>query len=192
MKNEFNHASAAMRKSLFVVIALVVVAMFGCKEKPYIQGPGESNPQIPDTIPTAVGPMPTPDPEGADVPAGCLDVYQALSICKKLKADETTEDKLYVKGWIYELDSKYHENGMSGYGNATFYIAPTNDGSANQFSIEAYQVNGRNGQRFTSLEQVKVGDFVVIYGQFTNYNNKVYETVGRGAAYVYYSNNPNF
>ena len=180
-----------MRKSILLLTAAVALALVSCKERPYINGPGEPNPQIPDSIPSLVGPLPTPDPEGADVPEGCLDVYEALKIFKKLAAGDITEEKYYVKGWIYELDSK-HESGMTDYGNGTFYISPTNDGSATMFSIEAYQVYGKNGQKFTSLEQVKIGDFVVLYGQFTNYSNKVYETTGKGSAYVYYSNNPNF
>ena len=180
-----------MKKVILVLTALVTVVMFSCKERAYIDGPGDNSHNV-DTIPVLVGPVPTPDPEGADVPEGCLDVYEALKICKKLAAGATTDEKLYVKGWIYELDSKYHESGMTSYGNGTFYISPTNDGSATQYSIEAFQVYGKGGQKMTSLEQVKVGDFVVLYGQFTNYNNKVYETVGRGAAYIYYSNNPNW
>ena len=131
----------------------------------------------------------TPDPEGADVPAGTLTVYEARQLCDSLGAGNTTAEEYYVKGWVRRFDSK-HESGIQSYGNGTFYIAPTNDGSTDGFTFEAYQVMGKNGARLT-LDQVAIGDFVVLKGKLTNYNGTA-ETVGRGAAQIYYSNNPNF
>ena len=131
----------------------------------------------------------TPDPEGAIVPEGCLNVYEARQICSELKSGAKTSDKKYVKGWIQKLDAK-NEDGINNYGNATFYISATNDGKTAMFDFEAYQVYGPNNKKFTDVNQVAVGDFVVLYGQLTNYNG-TYETVGKGAAYVYYSTNPN-
>jgi hypothetical protein len=37
---------------------------------------------------------------------------------------------------------------------------------------------------------VAVGDFVVVYGELTNYMGNTYETVGKGAAHVWKSTNP--
>lgn len=130
----------------------------------------------------------TPDPEGADVPAGTLNVYQANALCDNLisTSGKTTTDKYYIKGYVRSINSG-NEEAIKTYGNALFTIAPTKDDSS--FStFYAYQVYGKNGQRLTSTDQVKVGDFVVIYGQLTNYGG-TYETVGRGASYIYYSTN---
>ena len=183
-------------KSLFILTVVVAMVFWGCEEHAYINAPSVDNPQIPDSIPELVGPEPTPDPEGADIPEGCLNVYEALKVCKKLAPGAVTSDSLYVKGWIYELDASKHQSGMTEYGNATFYICPTNDGKATKFSIEAYQVYGKGKKAFekteVGLSKVQVGDFVVLRGKFTNYSNQVYETEGRGNAYIYYSNNPNF
>ena len=130
----------------------------------------------------------TPDPDGADVPDGTLNVYEARAICDSIGAGKTTSTEYYVKGWVRKLDSK-HASGVQQYGNGTFYIAPTNDGSTDGFTFEAYQVYGKNKKKLTSADQVAVGDFVVLKGKLTNYNGTA-ETVGKGAAYIYYSTNP--
>jgi len=146
-----------------------------------------SNPDFdPKEDPTKV----TPDPEGADVPAGTMTVYEARQFCDTLGKGKTSTEEYYVKGWVRRFDSK-HESGMEKYGNGTFYIAPTNDGSTDAFTFEAYQVFGKDKAKFTSLDQVAIGDFVVLKGKLTNYNGTA-ETVGKGAAYVYYSTNPNW
>jgi hypothetical protein len=46
-----------------------------------------------------------------------------------------------------------------------------------------------NGEKITNPEGVAVGDYVVIYGELTNYNG-TYETVGKGAAHIWKSTNP--
>ncbi len=130
----------------------------------------------------------TPDPEGADVPAGTLNVYQANALCDSLisTSGKTTTNKYYIKGYVRSINSG-NEEAIKTYGNALFTIAPTKDDSSYS-TFYAYQVYGKNGQKLTSTEQVQVGDFVVLYGQLTNYSG-TYETVGRGASYIYYSTN---
>lgn len=129
----------------------------------------------------------TPDPEGADVPEGTLTVYEALHIGDSIGSGKTTTDEYYIKGWVSKLHSN-HASGVTSFGNGTFFITPTNDGTTASISFEAYQVYGKNKQKLTSADQVAVGDFVVLRGKITNYNGTV-ETVGKGAAYIYYSTN---
>ena len=180
-----------MKTKLFALMALVSLMMISCKEPPYIVAPSNNDLVKGDTLPVIVEPTPepTPDPEGADVPEGCLNVFEARALCEKLTVGGTTAEKYYVKGWIHKLDGK-NEDGITQYGNATFYISATNDGSTDEYDFEAFQVYGKNGAKIKSVEEVKVGDFVVIYGQLTKFKEGVYETVGKGAAYIYYSNNP--
>lgn len=130
----------------------------------------------------------TPDPEGAVVPEGTLNVYQAIAACDTLKDGATTPDEVYVKGYVRKNSTT--ETTIKDYGNANFTIAPTIDGSSYS-TFYIYQVYGKDKKRLTSLDQVKEGDFVVVRGKLTNYKG-TYETVGRGAAYIYYSNNPNW
>ena len=182
-----------MKTKLFALIALVSMVMISCEEPAYITSPGNNDMVSGDTLPVIVEPTPTPtpDPAGAVVPEGCLNVYEARALCEKLEVGGVTPEKYYVKGWIHKLDGK-NEDGIKNYGNATFYISATNDGATDEYDFEAYQVYGKDGKKLTDVDQVLVGDFVVIYGQLTKFKEGVYETVGKGAAYIYYSNNPNF
>lgn len=132
---------------------------------------------------------PTPAPEGVTIPEGTLTVKEALIKGLELGKGNTTTEKYYIKGYVSRLDAG-HASAMSGYGNGVFYIADNKDGEKNM-EFEAYQVYGKNGTKFTAAqaEAIEVGDFVILYGQITNYNGTI-ETVGRGASYVYYSTNP--
>ena len=176
-------------KSLIVLTAAVAMVFFGCQEPAYINAPGD-NSQNTETIPIIAMPDPV-DPEGFILPEGCLNVYEAIHISDTLGSGKTSTEKYYIKGWVRQFDAKYHESGMQQYGNGTFYIAATPDGRSDRKMFEAYQVYGKDGKKFTSLDQIALGDFVVIYGQITNYNN-IAETPGKGAAYVYASTNENF
>ena len=131
----------------------------------------------------------TPDPAGVEVPAGTLNVYKAREICSQLASGASTSEKYYVKGWVNRLHNN-NSSAISNYGNALFYITPTNDGTSTE-EFYAYQVYGKDGQKITDPNTVQVGDFVVLYGQLTNYNG-TYETVGKGASYIYSSSNPLF
>lgn len=168
--------------SAFVLIAAVA---FAACEGPDINmgGPGEK-PEEQDT--TKVEGT-APDTIGWNIPAECLTVAQAREICAKLESGATTGTKYYVKGWVKKLASK-HEEGVTQYNNAVFYIEDVK-GANSQEDFEAFQVFGPNGSKITSLDQVVVGDYVVLYGELTNYSG-TYETVGKGAAYIWKSTNP--
>ena len=103
---------------------------------------------------------------------------------------KTSEEKYYIKGWVSSLDAT-NADGIDSYGNATFFMAARNDGTADKYSFEAYQVYGKDGKTLASTMQVQVGDFVVIYGQIMKYGTQP-ETPGKGAAYIYSSTNEYF
>ena len=128
-----------------------------------------------------------PDTIGWNIPAECLTVAQAREICAALENGATTDTKYYVKGWVKKLDPK-HEDGVKHFNNAVFFIEDVK-GANSQEDFMAYQVYGPTGSKITSLDQVLVGDYVVLYGELTNFNGS-YETVGKGAAYICKSSNP--
>ncbi len=107
---------------------------------------------------------------------------QASALCATLENGATTADKVYVKGYVKKFASK-HSDGITGFGNALFYITDDPEGQVTP-DFYCYQVYYLKGQKFTSEDQIKLGDEVVVYGQLTNYNG-TYETVGKGAAYCY-------
>lgn len=116
---------------------------------------------------------------------------QAAEICAALEKGATTPGKVYVVGYIKKLASG-HATGVSDYGNGSFYITDDPDGTVTP-DFYCFQVYYLGGNKFTSADQVKVGDKVVICGQLTHYYNETtgqeaYETVGKGAAYVYSHN----
>lgn len=129
-----------------------------------------------------------PDTIGWNIPAECLTVAQAREICAGLESGTSTDQEYYVMGYIKQFHSK-HADGVTGYGNALFYMEDVK-GANSMDDFLAYQVFGLNGSKITNLDAVSVGDFVVIHGKLTNYNG-TYETVGKGAAYVWKSTNPN-
>lgn len=126
--------------------------------------------------------------QGWDIPAEAIDVLQARAICAGLEAGATTGTKYYVMGYVKKLHNN-HASGVSGFGNATFYMENVN-GANSEEDFLAFQVYGLNGEKISDPNVVAVGDFVVVYGELTNYMGNTYETVGKGAAYIWNSTNP--
>jgi hypothetical protein len=128
-----------------------------------------------------------------NIPAGALTVAQAREVCAALEAGATTGTKYYVMGYVKKIHSK-HAEGISGYGNAQFYMEDVKGANSREDLME-YQVDGLEGKKINNPDAVAVGDFVVIYGELTKYQydayyDPVYETVGKGAAYIWKSTNP--
>ena len=168
---------------LFAAFMLIMAVAFAACEEIDIPGPG---PKPNDTTTVVVGEA--PDTTGWNIPAECLTVAQAREICAKLESGATTGTKYYVKGWVKKLANK-HADGISQYNNALFYMEDVKDANS-QEDFYAYQVYGLDGAKITHPEAVAVGDYVVVFGELTNYNG-TYETVGKGAAYIWKSTNPN-
>ena len=120
-------------------------------------------------------------PEGDGTQANPYSASQAHAVAAALESGATTSGKVYVRGIVHKLASG-HEAAVTGYGNALFYIS--DDGEASDEDFYCFQVYYLGGKKFTSADQVKVGDDVVVYGQLTNYSGTC-ETVGKGQAYVY-------
>ena len=147
-------------------------------------------PDNPDTPPVDPGQTTIEIPaeaQGWNIPAGAIDVLQARAICAGLASGATSGTKYYVMGYVKKLHEKYHESGVSDYGNATFYMENVK-GAGSMDDFLAFQVYGPNGQKITDPNVVAEGDFVVVYGELTNYNG-TYETTGKGSAYIWNSTN---
>ncbi len=88
-------------------------------------------------------------------------VADALAICA---AGAYTSDNVYISGIIAgdpDIDTSY--------GNATYYIS---DDGTEADRIEVFRGYYLNGEKFTSTDQIKAGDQLVVCGQLTMY----YET----------------
>ena len=168
----------------------IVVAIDGAE----IPGGGDGGGTTPPTPPTPpVDPGKTTieipaEAQGWNIPAEAIDVLQARAICAGLASGATTGTKYYVMGYVKKIHNK-HADGVANYGNAQFYMENVN-GANSEEDFLAFQVYGLNGEKISDPNVVAVGDFVVVYGELTNYMGNTYETVGKGAAYIWNSTNP--
>lgn len=105
---------------------------------------------------------------GEGTEASPYNVAKALNI---INSGSIPTDKVYVKGKI----SKLGEYGGEQYGNYTYFIS--DDGSASN-ELEVFRGYYLNGDRFTSADQIKVGDEVVVLGQLVMYNTTPEITTG--------------
>lgn len=127
------------------------------------------------------GDDPTPTPVPGENGSGTKeDPFTATGISQfaaSLAADQNSADSYYFKGYVTEIK----EAPGNTYGNATFYIG-NEKGGANAFYVFRCMYYG--GSKFTSADQLKVGDEVVIYGPVVNYKGNTPETVGNKASIV--------
>ena len=182
-----------LNKIFSALMLIAAVAFTACEPQvPPTPGPGPggndtTTTQDPTDDPTD-NPSATLDTVGWNIPAEALTVAQAREKCAALEAGATTGTKYYVMGYVKKIHNK-HAEGISGYGNAQFYMEDVK-GANSQNDFLAFQVYGIDGKKISNPDAVAVGDFVVIYGELTNYMGNTYETVGKGAAYIWKSTNP--
>ena len=87
-------------------------------------------------------------------------VAQALAVIDGLANGAKTDNEVYVAGTVTQIDevsTQYH--------NATYWIS--NDGGTTK--LEVYHGKYLNNANFTSSEQIKVNDQVVVYGKLQKY-----------------------
>ncbi len=90
------------------------------------------------------------------------------------KGDYTTK-QVFVKGIVSQV-TEFNAS----YGNITYYIS---DDGATKNELEVYRGLGLNGEKFTAMGDLSVGDEVIICCTLTYYNNTYPET-GQGAIIV--------
>ena len=120
---------------------------------------------------------PDGDPTGDDGTTGTKDdPYSVGKALYLLENGEYTSNSVYIKGIISRVD----EVDTGEYGNATYYIS-VDGGTDNQLEVyRGYYLGAR--VKFTSEDQIKVGDEVIIYGVLTVYNGTYEVTQG---SYIY-------
>ena len=158
-----------MKRIANYLIALAVAAFTftSCSDVPSPFG---------DIIKPATEEAATIEPSGTGTEADPYNVAGVLEYVSGLGADTPSDKEVYFKGYVTETTDISAQ-----YGNATFYISDTEDGTANKFYV--YRAKGLGGDNVTDEKFLKVGDFVIICGKVTNYKGNTPETV-QGAAYV--------
>ncbi|MGI6244045.1 MAG: hypothetical protein ACOYJK_11060 [Prevotella sp.] len=100
------------------------------------------------------------EPAGEGTEASPYNVARVLEI---IKAGEYTSDMVYLKGVI----TKIKEIDTGTFGNATYSI---NDTKEDRNSFLIYRGYGLGGEKFSTGNEIAVGDTVVVYGELINYN----------------------
>ena len=91
--------------------------------------------------------------------------YTVAKALELIEAGEGLDAKVYVKGIITSIS----EVNMQ-YGNATYNISDNGKAEKELIIFRGYYL-GAKDNKFTSENQIKVGDVVVLYGKLVNYNN---------------------
>lgn len=72
---------------------------------------------------------------------------------------------VYATGIVSQIVTAYN----STYGNISYNIST--DGLTTSDQLQAYRGKNNNGENFTSADDVKVGDIVIVYGNLKKYNS---------------------
>ena len=76
-------------------------------------------------------------------------------------------DKMYITGFVSQADLV--QSTIDQYKNADYWISA--DGTTNSQQLEAYRGKYLDNTDFTSVNQIMVGDEVIIYGKLTKYGS---------------------
>ncbi len=136
-----------------------VVALKGDVMK-YCGGPGIKNTSEYVLDGSTVPDVPSGTPEGDGTAASPYNSVKALEVAKALASGATTDADVYVKGKVSSIKEL-----STSFGNATYSI--TSEGTNVAFDI--FRGYYFNGDKFTSEDQLKIGDEVVVCGKLTNY-----------------------
>lgn len=89
--------------------------------------------------------------------------YTVAKALELINAGEGLDAKVYVKGQITSIKEV-----STSFGNATYDIS---DDATAANKLTVYRGYFYDNKHFTSNDQIKVGDVVVVYGKLVNYNN---------------------
>ncbi|MGM9791381.1 MAG: BACON domain-containing protein [Candidatus Cryptobacteroides sp.] len=106
-----------------------------------------------------------------------FNIEYAVAKCIEVGQTASTE-KYYVKGLI----SNIKEIDTGTFGNAIYSLSDDGTTEGNQFTV--YRGYYLNGAKFTSADQIKVGDEVIVYCTLVNYSGNTPETGNTGAPIV--------
>lgn len=103
----------------------------------------------------------------ANTPETAYTVAQANEL---IAAGEGLDTKVYVKGTIVSIKEI-----STNYGNATYYISDDGTETGQLTVFRGYYLDG---EKFSSEDQLRDGDVVIVYGKLVNYNGTYEFTTG--------------
>lgn len=118
-----------------------------------------------DIVESSTEPAPVATPAGSGTQADPYNVQGIINATKSLAKGSTT-DKEYAKGYVVGAPSF-----NSKYSSLSYYISDDKEGNLNSFYV--YSGQGLNKSSFSSADDLKAGDEVVVCGKVTNYNGTI-------------------
>ena len=113
-------------------------------------------------------------------------VAGAIAYVKELGADVESPNKVYVKGFISEVETTYEASGT--HGNANFFIVDEEGATDRFYVFQTMYLGNEKWTKSDSNPDVKKGDEVIVFGPIYNYKGNTPETVSKGASFVYMLN----
>ena len=128
------------------------------------------------SIEITVNPAIDPDAKGQKNTPYLLTAEDFSTLVMGLKPEDESStassnpksEKLYVKGYIVNIDEVTDEN-LQKYGNMTFKIAAVKGDYDADMKLKVYRCNFLENKKFTSADQIKLDDDVIVYGQIQWY-----------------------
>ena len=143
-----------MRKSIFMLVAVIAMVMAGCKETPYINNPGVNNEGIPDTVTVLY-----PDTNGIEI-----SVDSAIAICMALPDGGTTSEIYKLRGMV--VGNSTHPYDIPAKRDINFSISDNECAS----NISCYYTKNLNNRRFQNGKEVPLaGSRLTVVGVLTKY-----------------------
>ena len=163
-------------KKTFKTFALMLLTAFAFSS--CVDVPAPYN--VPDKSDSGDGGTETPvEPAGEGTLESPYNVAAIVAIVSEMEAGVESTQEYYVKGKVLNVTTTAET--ISQYGNHTFTMV---DEGTKSPVFTAFQVYGPGKKKFTSVDDVKAGDEVVVCGKVVNYRGNTPETVGKGASYV--------
>lgn len=119
-----------------------------------------------DIVPSTTPAPPTPKATGSGTADDPFNVAGIIKETKELASGKTTEKEFYAKGYVVGKPSF-----VSKYSSMNYYISDDKEGNLNSFYV--YSGQGLGNTKFTSEEDLKAGDEVVVCGKVTNFNGTI-------------------
>lgn len=106
-------------------------------------------------------------PQGSGTLEDPYNVAAAQALIQTLGADVQSEE-IYVKGFISQIDEV-----SESFGNATYWISDQKGSTAGQ--LEIYRGYSLGGEKFTSNDEIKEDDEVIVFGKVVNFRGSTPE-----------------
>ncbi len=102
-------------------------------------------------------------PEIVDITNTAETAYTIAKAKELIDAGKGLSERVYVKGTVSQASKELNPT----YGSLSYYIS--DDGKTGN-ELKVYEGLSFEGKKFTSINDIKVGDVVVVYGKLTKFN----------------------